>query len=197
MSRPAAVATAPGTRDRLIEAAITLMRRSGLAGAGINEVVRASGAPKGSVYHFFPDGKQQLVEEGLAQYSERVVAFIDLNLSRKRNPGDKVKALFNAFAERIEQGEFLHSCPVGTVCLDLDADREDLRIVVASAFDHYLHAIEAHFPCRDRRQAKSFAGLLLTAIEGAYIRGRAERSSKPFREAGAWLAELAESASTR
>jgi hypothetical protein len=58
-------------------------------------------------------------------------------------------------------------------------------------------AIEAHFPFNDRRRAKSFAGLLLTAIEGAYIRGRAERSSKPFREAGTWLAELAESATTR
>jgi TetR/AcrR family transcriptional regulator, lmrAB and yxaGH operons repressor len=197
MSPPAAITTIPGTRDKLIEAAITLMRRSGLSGAGINEVVRASGAPKGSVYHFFPDGKQQLVEEGLAQYSERVVAFIDLNLSRKRKPGDKVKALFNAFAERIEQGEFLHSCPVGTVCLDLDADLEVLRVVVANAFDQYVQAIEAHFPFDDRRRARSFAGLLLTAIEGAYIRGRADRSSKPFREAGAWLAELAESASTR
>lgn len=197
MSRSATVATGPGTRDKLIEAAITLMRRSGLSGAGINEVVRASGAPKGSVYHFFPDGKQQLVEAGLAQYSARVVAFIDLNLSRKRKPGDKVRALFNAFAERIEQGEFLHSCPVGTVCLDLDADLEGLRVVVAGAFDQYVSAIEAHFPFDDRRRAKSFAGLLLTAIEGAYIRGRAERSSKPFREAGEWLAGLADSAAPR
>jgi len=197
MNPPAAVNPANGTRDKLIAAAITLMRRSGLAGAGINEIVRASGAPKGSVYHFFPNGKQQLVEEGLARYSARVVAFIDLNLSRKRKPGDKVKALFNAFAERIENGEFLHSCPVGTVCLDLDADLDVLRVVVANAFDQYVNAIEAHFPCHDRRQAKSFAGLLLTAIEGAYIRGRAERSSKPFREAGAWLAELAESAAIR
>ncbi len=197
MSPPAAITTIPGTRDKLIEAAITLMRRSGLSGAGINEVVRASGAPKGSVYHFFPDGKQQLVEEGLAQYSERVVAFIDSNLSRKRKPGDKVKALFNAFSERFEQGEFLHSCPVGTVCLDLDADLDVLRVVVANAFDQYVHAIEVHFPFDDRRRARSFAGLLLTAIEGAYVRGRADRSSKPFREAGAWLAELAEGATTR
>ena len=70
-------AAATGTREKLIEAAITLMRRSGLSGAGINEIVRESGAPKGSVYYFFPQGKQQIVKEGLKQYSERVVAFID------------------------------------------------------------------------------------------------------------------------
>lgn len=187
-----AEAAATGTRERLIEAAITLMRRAGLSGAGINEIVRESGAPKGSVYYFFPQGKQQIVKEGLAQYSERIVAFIDSTLSSKRKPGEKVRALFNAFAERIEQGEFRHSCPVGTVCLDLDSELEDLRFVVAAAFDQYAKAIEAHFPFHDRRRAKSFAGLLLTAIEGAYIRGRADRSSKPFREAGAWLAELVE-----
>jgi len=189
-------AAATGTREKLIEAAITLMRRSGLSGAGINEIVRESGAPKGSLYHFFPKGKQQIVEEGLEQYSARVVSFIDSNLSSKRKPGEKVKALFNAFAERIELGEFRHSCPVGTVCLDLDVELEGLRFVVAASFDQYLEAIEAHFHFQERRRTKSFAGLLLTAIEGAYIRGRAERSSKPFREAGAWLAELAERAKT-
>jgi hypothetical protein len=61
---------------------------------------------------------------------------------------------------------------------------------VAEALGDYLKVIERHFPLRDRRRRRSFAGLLLTAIEGAYIRSRAERSGKPFREAGAWLAEL-------
>jgi TetR/AcrR family transcriptional regulator, lmrAB and yxaGH operons repressor len=183
------------TRHRLVEATITLMRRSGLSGAGINEIVRESGAPKGSVYHFFPNGKQQIVEESLAAYTARVVAFIDASLSSKRRPGEKIKALFIAFAERIEQGEFLHSCPNGTVCLDLDAELEGLRLVVAGAFGHYMKAIAAHFPFQNRQRAESFAGLVLTAIEGAYIRGRAERSSKPFRDAGKWLAELAETES--
>jgi TetR/AcrR family transcriptional repressor of lmrAB and yxaGH operons len=180
------------TRGRLLDAAITLMRRSGLSGAGINEIVRESGAPKGSVYHFFPDGKRQIVEEGLARYSERVVAFIDASLSRKRRPGQKVEALFDAFAERIERGAFRHSCPVGTVCLDLDAELEGLRVVVAGAFSKFERAIAAHFPFRNARRAASFARLVLTAIEGAYVRGRADRSSKPFREAGEWLAEIAE-----
>src|SRR5512147_24489 len=132
-----APARPPATRERLLESAITLMRRSGLSGAGINEIVRESGAPKGSVYYFFPQGKQQIVKEGLTQYSERVVAFIDSTLSSKRKPGEKIKALFNAFAERIERGEFRHSCPVGTVCLDLDSELEGLRFVVATAFDQY------------------------------------------------------------
>ena len=179
------------SRERMMETAVALMRQTGLSGAGINEIVRNSCAPKGSVYHHFPGGKAQIVEEGLAAYSTRVVAFINANLSSKHKPDEKVKALFNAFAERIEQGEFRHSCPAGTVCLDLDAQSENLRLAVAGAFDQYMMAIAAHFPFKSRARSKSFAGLMLTTIEGAYIRGRADRSSNPFREAGTWLAELA------
>jgi TetR/AcrR family transcriptional repressor of lmrAB and yxaGH operons len=179
------------TRERLIEAAIALMRQSGLSGTGVNEIVRASGAPKGSVYHFFPDGKQQIAAEALDAYSGRVVAFIDATLSRKRSPGAKVKALFDAFAKRVEDGGFRSSCPAGTVCLDLDTEVEALRAVVAASLASYVDAIAPHFRFHDPGRARSFARLLVTAIEGAYICARAHRSGAPFREAGTWLADLA------
>ena len=180
-----------GSRQRMIEATIDLMRSSGLSGAGINEIVRASGAPKGSVYHFFPGGKQQIAAEALAAYSHRVMAFIETALASQKNPSSKVRALFDAFAHRVEDAQFRKSCAAGTVCLDLDADLEALRSVVADAFEAWTAVIARHFAQGDSRAARSFAGLLLTAFEGAYIRARAERSSRPFKEAGTWLASAA------
>ena len=73
-------------RERMIESAITLMRRSGYSGVGINEVLAESGAPKGSMYHYFPDGKRQVAAEALTTYAGRVVAFIDEGLARGRTP---------------------------------------------------------------------------------------------------------------
>lgn len=180
-----------GPRERMLEAAITLLRRSGLSGAGINEIVRESGAPKGSVYHFFPAGKQQIAADALAVNSGRVLAFMDAALAGKAKPADKVKALFNAFARRLEEGEFRHSCACGTVCLDLEGDLEALRVAIDGMFGEWTALVSRHFAFRDARRARSFAGLVVTAIEGAYIRGRAERSSRAFREAGSWLAEMA------
>lgn len=191
MPRPTTPPAPPGTREKLVDAAVTLMRRSGLSGAGINEIVRESGAPKGSVYHFFPGGKREIVEAGLAAHAGRVAAFIDATLAGRRSPREKVKALFEAFARRLEDSEFRQSCAAGAVCLDLDEEFEALLPAVAGALREYQHAIAAHFPFANRRRAESFAGLLLTAIEGAYIRGRAERSGRAFREAGEWLAALA------
>ena len=184
----------PGSRERMLEAAIGLMRRSGLGGAGINEIVRASGAPKGSVYHFFPQGKLQIIAEALAVHSGRVMAFIDRALAGESQPGDKVRALFAAFARRVEEGDFERSCAVGTVSLDLDDEVQALQPLLAARFADWMTLIAGHFDFADAARRQSFAGLLLTAIEGAYVRSRAERTSLAFVQAGAWLAELAEQA---
>lgn len=183
-------ASAHASRQRMLAAAVALMRGTGLAGAGINEIVRASGAPKGSVYHFFPEGKQQIAAEALESATAEVVVFIERVMSAKRSPATRVEALFAAFAERIEAADFMRSCAAGTVCLDLDAEQEALRGVVADALERYARAVAAQVDLGDAVLTRSFAGLVVTVIEGAYIRCRAERSSAPFREAGAWLAKL-------
>jgi AcrR family transcriptional regulator len=179
----------PETRERMLEATIDLMRKSGLAGAGINEIVRASGSPKGSVYHFFPGGKGQIVAEALETYSARVATFIEAALASKSDPEAKVRALFEAFAQRVERAKFARSCAIGAVSLDLDEDWAALGAVLTAALDEWLEVVSAHFDLGSKARTRSFASMVLTAIEGAYVRCRAEGSSRPLREAGAWIAE--------
>lgn len=182
----------PASRARMIEAAIVLMRAYGLTGAGINEVVRVSEAPKGSVYHHFPEGKRQLVTEAIRIYAERVARFIETAMAAKRVPREKLRALFEAFARRAEEGGCRLSCAVGAVSLDLDESSDSLRDELAAALAGWREVIAGQIGFADQRRARSFAGLVLTAIEGAYVRTRAEGSAEAFREAGSWLAQLAE-----
>lgn len=179
------------SRDRMIEAAIDLMRGYGLSGVGINDVVRESGTPRGSVYHFFPQGKSQIASEALSEQGIRIAAFMEAALSGRKGAPQKVTALFEAFARRVEESEFQRSCAMGAVTLDLSAGDDALRLVIEGIFESWRAVIAKHIPMASPRQGKSFAGLVLTNIEGAHIRARAERSGAPFREAGAWLARLA------
>ena len=174
----------------MIDTAIDLMRAYGLSGTGINDIVRESGAPKGSMYHFFPGGKAQIAAESLSLYAERVGKFMDDALSGQDRPEDKVRALFAAFANRVEHGRFLQSCAVGAVSLDLGEDDDTIRGVVRTALAKWEAILAKQFDLGSQQRSESFAGLLLTAIEGAYIRCRAERSSAPFLEAGGWISEL-------
>jgi hypothetical protein len=65
-----------------------------------------------------------------------------------------------------------------------------LREVLAQSFEAWQASIAAHFPAPGQDAAAEFASLLLTAMEGAYVRARAEHSSEAFREAGRWIARL-------
>jgi len=181
-----------GTRAKIIDAAISLMRRSGFHGAGINEILRESGAPKGSMYYFFPEGKRQIAQEAISVYAQRVLAYMDESLSSAEDPDAKVKALFRAVERRFEQTELRQSCAAGAACLDLDDDLEGVRIAIKTMFFDCIDVVSKHFAIPDHRRRRSFAGLVLTVIEGAYIRGRAEQSTQPFREAAGWLGDIAE-----
>ncbi len=183
--------TPSSSRERMIEATIDLMRASGWTGAGINEVVRASRAPKGSVYHHFPGGKHALVREALERYAEQVLRTMDEALASRATPHDKVIALFDAVARRAESSAFERSCAVGALALDMTPDLGALRATLAAVLERWRDAIAAHFGGVDSARARSYAGLLLTTIEGAYVRSRAERSTESFREAAHWLAPLA------
>ena len=89
---PNTVAVTPQTpRDRMVEAALAGLQASGLAGAGINQVVAASGAPKGSLYHYFPGGKSQLVREALVRFGDRRIAALERVFSRDEPADQKVR----------------------------------------------------------------------------------------------------------
>jgi len=180
------------TRDRYVHTAIVLLREGGYARAGINEIVASSGAPKGSLYHHFPGGKQQIVREALDAYTRAVGEYAARALAGATTPAGRVRALFAAVAHRLEASGFRSSCAAGAVALDLDADLEAVRGAVHAFFAAWVALVAPHFPLGDPARAASFAGLLLTAIEGGYVRGRAEHSTRALDEAAEWLATIAE-----
>ena len=189
--------TSLDTRERVIAATILLMRRSGYAGIGINDILVEGQAPKGSLYHFFPDGKRQIAAEAMKVYATQALALYEQALSVPGSPGEKVRRLLKLPAGRLADADFHSSCPGGTVSLDLDESLEGLRSTVQNFFDRMIDLIAAQLGMSDPHRARSFAGLLMTTIEGAYIRGRAERSTRAFDEAALWLAEIADAGRRR
>jgi hypothetical protein len=80
----------------------------------------------------------------------------------------------------------------GTLSLDLDDSLEGIRAEVNVFFERLIELVVVHLQMPEPRRARSFAGLLVTTIEGAYIRGRAERSTRAFDEAAVLLGEMAD-----
>jgi TetR/AcrR family transcriptional repressor of lmrAB and yxaGH operons len=176
----------------MVLATLDLLRRSGLSGAGINQVVDASRAPKGSVYHYFPRGKQQLVSEALRE-AERTVGDSFHQVFRAKAPvGEKVRTLVTRAAAGLEANEFVKGCPVAAVTLDLDGESQALREVCDQVFDRWVNVIAQGLDDVPQGDRRAVAQLILATLEGGLILARAQGTKVPLVKSGNTLATLLE-----
>lgn len=185
--------TARTSRDLMLAATETLLRERGLAGAGIQRVTARSGAPIGSLYHFFPGGKTQLVTEALRMHTDKAGALFRGILGDASMPlPDRIRRLFHTAAAGFDRTGADKSCAIGSVSLDLDARDDALGEVCREAFDGWIAAIADELPWTDAAARRSFAELLIAGLEGAFILGRARRNGAAFVTVGEWLALMLE-----
>jgi AcrR family transcriptional regulator len=178
----------------MIQAAETLLRESGLSGAGIKQLVARGGAPVGSVYHFFPGGKTQIVSETLRLHSAKVVKLFEHSFGDTAVPlPTRLQALFRKAANGFEAAGGDKSCAIAGVTLDLRPSDDALRQVCEASFNQWVDEIASHLPWRDGETRRSFARMVVLSLEGAFILARAEKTGDAFTTAGNWLARFAQS----
>ena len=181
------------SRERMLDAAETLLRERGLAGAGIQQVVERSGAPVGSVYHFFPGGKTQPVAEALQINGDKARALFERILEDTGEPlPERFRRLFRTAASGFDRAGANKGCAIGAVSLDLDARHEALRILCRDAMDGWIASIARELPWSDEAVRRSFAEMVVASLEGAFILSRARQSGTPFITVGEWLATILE-----
>ncbi|OLT36535.1 TetR family transcriptional regulator [Actinomadura sp. CNU-125] len=186
------MAERPDTRRRIREAAGTLFRRNGYPGTGLKAIAAASDAPFGSIYHFFPGGKQQLAEETIRtsgpEYMRMVLALLD----GADDPVEAVEHAFDVAAVRLAATGYADACPIATIALEVASTNEVLRAATAEVFDEWIAAGTDWFARRvpDRERARGLAYSMIMILEGAFVLARAARDPEPVHAAGRSMAEL-------
>ena len=168
-----------------------------MAGTGIKDVVARSGAPIGSLYHYFPQGKTQLVSESLQINADKSRRLLRQFFDGKRTAAAALRSLFHTAADGFERAGANKGCAVGAVTLDLMPEDAALRSICRSTFDDWVATIAPHVPFSDERARRGFATTVVAALEGAFVVARAARSGEPFRDVGDSLAAVLSSTARR
>lgn len=182
----------PKHRQPIIDAAVTLFRRRGYSATGLNDIVDESGAPKGSLYHYFPAGKSSIAVAAVQEAGRRVAKTV-ADLSRETSStGELIKGHARLLAGWMRKSGFRDGCPITTTLLELaPQDRvvsEAGRQAYASRLAILREKLVADgFPA-DR--AERLAGLCVSAIQGALVQARVERSGAPIEKAADELAKM-------
>ena len=167
-------------REKMVMSAALLMRQQGVEGTSFSQVIDASGAPRGSIYHYFPDGKVQLMREATRWGGE----FITDQLARAFEEGGPHAAL--DFSETfwravLTESDFRDGCPI--VAATVEGERApDVRDAAGRVFKGWAELVadglERHGVERER--ARSLGSFFFSAVEGAVILARAQRSLEPL-----------------
>ncbi|HZG03070.1 MAG TPA: TetR/AcrR family transcriptional regulator [Streptomyces sp.] len=168
-----------GPRERMVFSAAQLIRRRGVTATGMRDVAAHAGAPRGSLQHYFPGGKEQLVNEAVAwagRYAGKRVARFLAGMSEP-SPSRLFAAMVRQWTDELQTAGFLPGCPVAAATVDWAEATESTRDAAAAAFDGWRRPVaraltEMGVPAE---RAESLATLMISALEGAILIARAER----------------------
>ncbi len=169
-------------KQRLIEAATRLFRRHGFASTGINEILIESGAPKGSLYHYFPEGKIQIGEAAVHTAGAQVAAMLDELLATTQSAGDFLEAYAEHLAQWLRDSEFQEGCPIATTLLETTPQSDRIVSAGEAVIECWLARVSRAFE-RDgvsAEEARDCALAAISAFEGALLLARVQRSTRPL-----------------
>ncbi|MEE1820254.1 TetR/AcrR family transcriptional regulator [Streptomyces sp. SP18ES09] len=182
------------TSLRLAESMLELIQRHGYSGTGLNTVVEHAGAPKGSLYFHFPQGKEALGEKAVELAAARFGALVADSARESATPADVLRRVVDELAGMLDDSGFELGCPVSVVTLEMGARSDRLRDACAQAFESWISPVSdllvAHG--HPRPAARGLATALVSLVEGAVIVSRAQRSTEPLRCAARTISTLLE-----
>jgi len=174
------------TKRRIVDASAELMRRQGYEATGVKQIVNAAGAPFGSLYHFFPGGKEQLGAEAVRRSGAEYGKLLPAVLGRAPDLVSGVRAFFAGAAEHLVVTDYTDACPIATIALEVSSSSEVLRQACAEVFDDWVAVGAGQLVAGGvhKADARRLATELIAALEGAFILCRATRRTGPMEIAG-------------
>lgn len=160
---PAPLLSKPDLLGRLMD----LFRDKGFDGASLSDISESTGLGKSSLYHHFPNGKEEMALEVLAYLETQLEVALFEPMRSTGTPARKLDRMLDAIDSFYEGGK--KACLLERLCASVDAGR--FRRPLGRAFTHWIEAVEAlgvesGLP---RAVARRRAEDLVVRIEGALV----------------------------
>jgi len=176
---------AADTRDRILDATAEHFRRHGYTGTGLKQIVQQANAPFGSLYHFFPGGKEELGVAVLLRSGAMYRELFEMIFDAAADPATGFRDFFDGAAAVLEASDYADACPIATVTLEIASTSEPMRAASATVFESWLEACSSRLVAAGRSPAiaRELALTFVMLLEGGFLLCRSLRSTEPMRVA--------------
>ncbi len=168
------------TKQRMVEAAASSLRRRGLVATSFTDVLTASGAARGAIYHHFPGGKDELAVDAVTWTGRRVrehLALLD---------GEDVDAVLGNFIDHVRpivaQAAAGASCAVAAAAAEATPEQTALTVAAGQALTSWVDVLTELLGTKGvpASEARPAAQLLIIFLEGSLVLARATGDSAAF-----------------
>ncbi|WP_088105737.1 TetR/AcrR family transcriptional regulator [Halalkalibacter urbisdiaboli] len=170
------------TREKILETASRLFQLQGYHATGLNQIIKESGSPKGSLYYYFPNGKEELAEEAIIFTKETVTGYLRMELEKEPNSVLAIQTFIKKFSIEFDKVKKFEGAPIGLLALETwlmsDRLREACRLTYESfqkVFAEKLMADGVHV-----NEANRLALVISAMIEGALVHCVTRRDGQPL-----------------
>lgn len=180
------------SREQILLTTCDLLENQGFHATGLNEIVKESGAPKGSLYYYFPEGKEEIVAETVLFSGQRTAERIRTHLDTIADPAEAIQSFLEMIAYHIEASGFRAGGPITIVASESATTSERINLACQEAYTQLREAFSTKLRAGgiEPAKAESLAWTVNATIEGAIILSRTFHTGNPLREAAVQLACL-------
>ncbi len=173
------------TKSLFLETSCRLFRSQGFSGTGLKQIVSEAGVPWGSLYHFFPGGKDDLGAQTVAFAGEADNELFKAGFANAKDLPSAVAGMFKYEIQHLKRTDFQEGCAVASVASDTAAVSEPVREACSRSFSEWEKTISEAFTQEslEKKDAKEIASFIISALEGATLLSRTKRSLRPMKDA--------------
>lgn len=170
------------TRRKLTQTMSHLLRTQGFYATPIQQVLKESGIPKGSLYYHFPKGKVELAAGSVEKSADAIVELMGEINRKARDPMDSLQTFCDFYIEELNREDFTMGCPIATITLEAAATNDVIQRACQSSFERFntifIDTLRQYGI--DHTTAAEMAIISLSSIEGALMLCKAQRSTRPL-----------------
>lgn len=173
---------------QIIHSTERLLAQGGLSNASLNSIAADSTVPRGSLLHYFPEGKSQIVQAALDAHDATFAARMKETLVPGEGFARSLGELMQDTARRMKAAGFDSGCPVAGVVLDLAETDAELRSLCADIVTGWETAMAQALTHLDKGQRRAMGEFIMAAYEGAVLMAKLKRSTAPLVNAARHIA---------
>ncbi|TGK22229.1 TetR/AcrR family transcriptional regulator [Leptospira fluminis] len=180
------------SRERMIRAMAEALEIRGYSGTGLNDIVEASGAPKGSIYFHFPGGKEELAAEALNTSGEEMGELFQKTLRSSKSAANGIENILSALETKMIESEFRKGCPISTTANETSSENGVVGLTCRNVFKNWNSKLELFLRSfgYGKARATELSVALLSLMEGAILLSRTNKDIRPLRTAAKTARQL-------